>query len=115
MSIFLMLAQGATQSSDKVPPPSGGLMQMMMPLLLIFAVFYFIMIRPKQKEQKRREQMLREVKKYDKVMTIGGIIGTVMEVRDDEVTVKVDDSTNTRMRFSRGSIQRVLKPAGQKE
>ena len=51
---------------------------------------------------------LASIKKYDKVMTIGGIIGTVMEIREDEVILKVDDNTNTRMKFSRSAIQRPL-------
>jgi len=77
-------------------------------LALIFVVFWFLLLRPKQREQKQREKMLGCIKKYDKVLTLGGIIGTVMEIREDEVILKVDDSTNTRMKFVRGAIQRVL-------
>jgi len=115
MLTLLLLAQEGGEAAEKTAPGGGDVLQMLMPFILIIAVFYFILIRPRQREQKHREEMLKEVKKYDKIITIGGIIGTITEVRDDEVTVKIDDSTNTRVRFSRGSIQRVLKPAEQKE
>ncbi len=100
-----ILAQ-ATRPATGVGQPS--MMSMLMPIFIIFLVFYFIAIRPRQKEQKQREDMLKQIKKYDKVMTIGGIIGTVMEVRENEVIVKVDDNSNTRMKFTRGAIQKVL-------
>ena len=66
---------------------------------------------PAQQQQKQREQMLQSIKKFDKVITIGGMIGTVVDIRDDEIVLKVDDSTNTRIKFSRGAIQRVLASA----
>jgi preprotein translocase subunit YajC len=78
---------------------------------LMAIIFWFLLFRPKQKEQKQRNQMLSSLKKYDKVMTIGGVIGTVMEVREDEVVLKVDESTNARIKFSRGAIQRILTSA----
>ncbi len=104
MGIFV-LAQASQPAVNHGQP---SVMQMLMPIFIIFLVFYFIAIRPRQKEQKQREDMLKKIKKYDKVMTIGGIIGTVMEVRENEVIVKVDDNSNTRMKFTRGAIQKVL-------
>jgi preprotein translocase subunit YajC len=86
-------------------------MQFMLMIVIFFGIFYFIALRPRQKEQKKREQLLKSIKKYDKVMTIGGIIGSVMEIRDDEVILKVDDNTNTRIKFSRSAVQRVLNSA----
>jgi len=89
--------------------PSGGLLSN--PLMLLVAmgfIFYFVMIRPQGKEKKRRRQMLNQLKKNDRVVTIGGIVGTVTTVRDDEVTLKVDESSNTKITFSRSAIQRVM-------
>jgi preprotein translocase subunit YajC len=75
------------------------------PLLLGFAaIFYFMMIRPQMKEQKRRREMLGGLKKNDKVMTSGGMIGTIVAIDDNEVTLKVDDSNNVRIRFLRSAI-----------
>ena len=97
--------------------PTGGLFSMMLPFVAIFALFYFILIRPQRREQSRRQAMLGEVKKNDRVLTAGGVYGVVANVnRDaDEVTVKVDEATNTKLRLTLGSIARVLgdEPSGQ--
>ncbi|HLJ10031.1 MAG TPA: preprotein translocase subunit YajC [Planctomycetaceae bacterium] len=78
------------------------------PFILIAIIFYFLMLRPQRKEQAKRESMLSAMKKNDKVVTIGGIIGSVANISADgqEVTLKVDD--NTRIKFLRSSIQRIV-------
>ena len=78
------------------------------PLLLLLGVFYVLILLPQRREKKKRKEMLGALKKNSKVQTIGGVIGTVTDIRDDEVTVKVDESSNVRMRFSRGAISQVL-------
>jgi preprotein translocase subunit YajC len=109
---ILLLAQESTTAPEApTQQPQGGPMQLLIMFAIFFVIFYFIALRPRQKEQKKRAQMLQAVKKYDKIMTIGGIVGTVMEVREDEVIVKVDDNNNTRIKFTRGSIQRVVNSA----
>ena len=78
----------------------------MLPVLAFGVIlFYFIMIRPQQKEQRRRQELLNDLKKNDKVQTIGGIIGTVVDFSNDgtRVTLRVDDGT--RIKFVRSSIQ----------
>ncbi len=111
-----LLAQ-TTQRAAPTGTPAGDAGQQSNPMMLIIwlamfgVIFWFLLLRPKQKEQKQRAQMLNAIKKYDKVMTIGGVIGTVMEVREEEIIVKVDDSTNTRIKFTRGAIQKVLSSA----
>jgi preprotein translocase subunit YajC len=80
----------------------------MLPLILIigaFVIFYWWMGRGRRKEEAKRKDMLANLKKGDRVTTIGGIRGNVIEVREDEVLVKVDEST--RMRFSRWAIRDV--------
>jgi len=72
-----------------------------------FVLLYVWMSRGKKKEQQRRKEMLEALKKGDKITTIGGIVGTVMNVRDDEVTIKVDESSNTRMIFARWAVRGV--------
>ena len=78
-------------------------------LLLIGAMLlmFIFMGRGKRKTEKKRKEMLATLKKGDKITTIGGIIGTVMEVRDDEVTVKTDEGSNARMRFARWAVRGV--------
>ncbi len=82
-------------------------------MLLGLMVLMFIMTSFSQKKEKRRRaEMLESLKKNDKVVTIGGVIGTVVEVKATEITLKVDESSNTRMRFSRSSIQGVITDDG---
>ncbi len=79
---------------------------------LVFAIFYFLIIRPQNKRQKETKQMLAALKKGDRVVTIGGIRGTVFSLKDDVVVLKVDDST--KMQFSRSAISSILdKKAGE--
>ncbi len=81
---------------------------MILPWLPIILLFFLLIIWPQKREQKKREQMLGAMKKNDRVVTIGGIIGTVANISADgkEVTLKVDD--NTRIKFLRSSISQVL-------
>lgn len=88
---------------------SGGNPQVVwIGLILMLVVFYAFMIRGSQREKKQRREMLANIKKNDRVMTIGGAIGTVVNVKDDEIVLKVDESTNTKITFVRGAIQKVL-------
>jgi preprotein translocase subunit YajC len=79
-------------------------------LLIIVVLFYFLMIRPERRKQASHRALLEQLKKNDRVVTIGGIYGVVTNVqRDaDEVTIKVDEATNTKLRVTFGSIARVL-------
>lgn len=75
------------------------------PFAIMFAVFYFLLIRPQQKRTKARNAMLAAVKKGDKVTTIGGIHGSIVEITDDIVVLKVNDTT--RMTFERSAINSI--------
>jgi preprotein translocase subunit YajC len=72
-----------------------------------FILLYVWMGRSRRKQEAKRKAMLANLKKGDKVTSIGGIIGTVIEVREDEVTVKVDETNNVRMKFARWAIRGV--------
>ena len=73
-------------------------------------LFYFLLIRPQGRERASRQNLLDSLKKNDRVVTIGGIYGVVTNVQrdSDEVTIKVDEATNTKLRVTRSSIARVL-------
>ena len=75
------------------------------PFIIMFAVFYFLLIRPQQKKQKSRNLMLNQLKKGDRVVTIGGLHGTIVEISDDTVVLKVNDVT--KLTFDRASINNV--------
>ncbi len=65
----------------------------------------FMTFRSQSKEKKKRAQLLNALAKGDKVQTIGGIIGNVVEIRDNEIVVKIDENNNTKMKFARSAIQ----------
>lgn len=75
-------------------------------MMAIFAIFYFLLIRPQRKEQERHRRMLEQIKKGDEVVTAGGIIGTVVHVQDDRLTIKTAE--NTRLVVQRARIAQVL-------
>jgi len=108
-----MLFAEAGNGDGKAAPGSGDSMSIIiqiLPFLLIGVLFYFMLIRPQRKEQSRRQDMLSNVKKNDRVVTIGGIYGVVMNVHReaDEVTLKVDETTNTKLRVTLSSVARVI-------
>lgn len=108
LSSLLLLAEA---EGEAVAPQGGGgpLGGLAMPLVAMGLVWYFLLMRPQRRDQQKREEMLGNLKKNDRVVTIGGMIATVAAVSDDkkEVTLKVDD--NTRIKFQRSAIQTVLR------
>jgi len=78
------------------------------PLIIMFlVVMYITMIMPKRKQDKSRQLMLTNMKRGDEVQTIGGVIGKVVDPREDRVLVKVDESSNTKIWFARSAIAKV--------
>ncbi|GIO34896.1 MULTISPECIES: preprotein translocase subunit YajC [Paenibacillus] len=84
----------------------NSILSLVLPLVLMFAIFYFLLIRPQQKKQKTRNSMLSALKKGDKVVTIGGLHGTIMEISDDVVVLRVNDVT--KLTFDRNSISHAI-------
>ena len=85
----------------------GDIFSMMFPLVLIFAVFYFLLIRPQQKKMKDHREMLSAVRRGDKVVTGGGIIGTIAKVTsDDELQVEIAEGV--KVKISRSTLASVL-------
>lgn len=97
------------------PAPQGGqgdpimsLIASLLPLILIIVVFYFLLIRPQQKRAKEHRQMLENLKRGDKVITIGGLYGVVDTVNPNTVILKVAD--NVKLKFSKQSIAALRPP-----
>ncbi|MGM0688620.1 MAG: preprotein translocase subunit YajC [Bacillota bacterium] len=76
------------------------------PLILLFVVFYFLLIRPQQKQQKARKEMIINLKKGDRVVTIGGIHGVIKEIDENVMALRVADNLN--LKFSRAAVDRVV-------
>ena len=101
MSFIPFLQAGSAGSMST----SGGLLGTFIPFLLIIVIFYLFLIRPQNKKQKETQKMLDALKKGDKVITIGGIHGTVSSVKENTVIVKVDD--DCKLEFNRTAISSV--------
>lgn len=80
----------------------GGPLSMIMMFALIFGVFYFLVIMPAKKQQKQKDAMIAALKKGDKVVTSGGIYGTVAAVEDQALLLKI--SENTKIRIAKSAI-----------
>ena len=78
-------------------------------VVAMFAVLYFLMIRPQQKRQKKTNSMLSSLKKGDKVVTIGGLHGTVLDLDNDTVVIRVNEAT--KMTFDRSAIRSITTSA----
>ena len=105
MAHFLLLAQGQG--------PASILQSPMIPLLLIGMVFYFMLLRPERQRRAKHTVLLSNLKKNDRIVTSGGIFGTIVNVHkgdgeDDSVVIKIDESTGAKIRIQRNSISRVL-------
>ncbi len=85
---------------------AGSMWTTVIMFVAIIAIFYFLIIRPQKKRDKETKAMLDAMKKGDKIITIGGIHGTVVAVKDQSVVVKVDD--NTRIEFTKSAVSTVV-------
>ncbi|MGI6129082.1 MAG: preprotein translocase subunit YajC [bacterium] len=81
----------------------------LLPMIIFFAIFYFFLIRPQQKQRKERQNMLGALRKGDKIVTIGGIHGTLTDVKEHVVRLKVAD--NLELKFNREAVGYVVKEA----
>jgi preprotein translocase subunit YajC len=82
---------------------SGGLFGLLLPLVLIGLVFYFFIYRPQQKREEEHNEMVASLEQGDKIVTVGGIHGTVQRIDDDSILAQVD-SKGTKMRFDKQAI-----------
>jgi preprotein translocase subunit YajC len=100
------------------PTPGGGAGgSQLLPTLVMFgamfAIFYFLMIRPQQKQRQDRDRMLAAIKRGDKVVTTSGMFGTVTNLSDKTVTLRVADQV--KLEFERAAIGRVVEVQGEKD
>src|SRR5574341_1400577 len=104
------LLQFADVAYAAASPPGGGgsgaLVTQLLFFAAIFAIFYFLLIRPQQKQRREREQLLRALKRGDRVVTSSGLHGTITGLTDTTVTLRVSDQV--RLEFDRSAIGRIV-------
>lgn len=81
-------------------------LEMFLPFILLLVLFYFLLIRPQQKQQKVRQEMLGNLQKGDRIVTIGGMHGVIKEIQEDTLVVRVADNVN--IKLNRQGIDSVL-------
>ena len=102
-----MLTLAVAQNPQAAQAPQQSPIMGFLPIILIFVIFYFLLIRPQKKTQKEHEKMLTGLQKNDDIVTSGGIHGTIVNIQDDVVTLRVDE--NARIKIQKGSIARLKK------
>jgi preprotein translocase subunit YajC len=95
--------------------PASGLITMV-PMIFFFLFFmYLLVIRPQRREEKKKIEMINNLQKGDKVITIGGVIGKISKIQDDEYELQVDDTTKTKITFQRYAIRSLYKKASNEQ
>ena len=84
-------------------PAQGGLLGMLFPMLALLAVFYFMLIRPENKRKKEAEQLRSNVKNGDKITTIGGVMGTVVDVKSESFVIETS-ADQVRIEFAKWAL-----------
>jgi len=105
LSLILILAAPLMAQQQQ---SGGDLMKALLPLIFIFVIFYLLLIYPQSRAEKKRKAMLNALKKGDRVITSGGIIGTIQKIDDNIVSLKV--SQNTTIKVDKSAIRTVLRP-----
>ena len=106
-SMLTSIAYAAGSSGAAAPGGAGGAFASLVPLLLMFAVFYFLLIRPQQKRNKEHKAMLASLGKGTHIVTVGGLLGRIVDIEGDILTV---DLGNTQVRMTRGAIGSIFDP-----
>ena len=90
------------------PAGGGGIQQMLVMIVPMIVLFYFLLIRPQRKQEAQRRAMIDSLKKNDRVLTNGGLYGTVSNVMDEEISIRVDDARDVKVRIARNAISAVV-------
>jgi preprotein translocase subunit YajC len=101
-------ATSTAPGGDAAKPQSPFSFSSLIWIVLMFVALYFFLFRGQRKQEQKRKSMISELKKGDRVMTIGGMIARVVSIEGDEVVLKVDESANVKATYSKKAIQEVL-------
>ena len=108
-AVATFIAQTTAPTTQRARPQWTDLLTSpIVPLVLVMVVFLVFSSRTRRRQEKAKQDMLGAMKRGDRVQTIGGILGNVVEVREDRVLLKVDEGNNTKVWFARSAIARVM-------
>jgi preprotein translocase subunit YajC len=102
---FLMQATGK----------QGNFMTLIVPFALMFAILYLLIIRPQRRKQKHLQEMIANVRKHDHIVTVGGVHGVVISVKEKEVIVRVDDNKDVKLKIDKSALTSVSVPKSDRE
>lgn len=101
------MSQASAQTGGAAAAPTGpGMILSFAPFIVIFVLFYFLLVRPQQQKAKQRKEMIDQLKKGERVMTSGGMIGTVVNLSGDTLTLQV--SEGVRIKVRRNYVEEVI-------
>ena len=108
LGVATAIAEEAPVATEELPAGAGfiSLIGSMFPLIIMFVLMYFLMIRPEKKRKKKEKEMLDALKRGDRICTIGGIYGTIMDIKDDTITLSVGRD-NLSMVIARWAVRSV--------
>jgi preprotein translocase subunit YajC len=108
-----MIAAGLMTSvsqAGQAAKPQGNLLTALIPFVLVFVIFYVLIILPTRKKQKKHMDMVNELKPGDRIITTGGIYGTIMGVQQDRIELKI--ATNVKIDVTKSAVGAILPPGG---
>ncbi len=112
ITVFGIVGWGGSLWAQAGNPQGPGLIGLLLPFVFIFVVFYFLIILPQSRQEKKRKQMLAALKKGDRVVTAGGLIGQVVRVDNETVSLRV--AQEVVVKVEKDSIRAVLSSSSKK-
>jgi len=110
---FQAAGEKAADAAAGADPNAGpSMMSLLLPMAVMMAAFYFLILLPESRKNKQRQLLLAGMKKGDEVLTNGGIIGVVQNVKDDRVVLKVDEARGVTIEVAKSSVGQILKSKG---
>lgn len=112
--VAVFIAQATQNVAPPTSRPKPGWAQLVtslgttLPFIVLIVLFFWMTTRSRKKQEREKQDMLGAMKRGDRVQTIGGLLGNVVEVREDRILLKVDEGNNTKVWFARSAIHRVL-------
>ena len=98
-------AEGGAEAAQAAP--GGGMGTIIVYIVIMIAVFYFLLIRPQKKREKQTRMMLNDMRPGDEIITIGGIMGKIVSIKDESVLIE-SGADRTKLRFEKSAIKQVL-------